>query len=170
MGVMPDMSAKLPTNLPLENIADYKYAAEADAAASIAPSMFQNKALPDLPSVANFSEGPVAQEPTDQNFQVGPVDGAPPPPPPGPSVDFSKVDDAPPPPPPPPMPGHDGDDDDLMPPPPPPPLENGLDDAPPPPPPPQEVCEVAGDEPIRCRSGHLVVALRTGGNAGTRTC
>ncbi|RAW27074.1 hypothetical protein PC110_g16534 [Phytophthora cactorum] len=31
MGIMPDMSAKLPTNLPLENIADYKYAHESNA-------------------------------------------------------------------------------------------------------------------------------------------
>lgn len=137
MGVMPDMSAKLPTNLPLENIADYKYAVEADATTSIAPSMFQNKALPDLPPVASFSDGPVAQEPTDQNFQVGPVDGPPPPPPPAPTVDFTKVDDAPPPPPPPVSGYEDGDDDDSMPPPPPPPVVADQDDAPPPPPPPQ---------------------------------
>lgn len=91
MGIMPDMSAKLPTNLPLENIADYKYAQESNT--SIAPSMFQDKALPDLPAVANFAEGPVAQEPSEQNFQVGPVDGAPPPPPPAPTVDFTKIDD-----------------------------------------------------------------------------
>ncbi|KUF91336.1 hypothetical protein AM588_10003085 [Phytophthora nicotianae] len=134
MGTMPDMSAKLPTNLPLENIADYKYAQENNT--SIAPSMFQDKTLPDLPAVANFEEGPVAQEPSEQNFQVGPVDGAPPPPPPAPTVDFTKIeDDAPPPPPPPPQ---EDDEDDSAPPPPPPPMANGEDEDAPPPPPPQE--------------------------------
>ncbi|KAG7399571.1 CCR4-NOT transcription complex subunit 6-like [Phytophthora boehmeriae] len=133
MGIMPDMSAKLPQNLPLENIADYKYAQESNT--SIAPSMFQDKALPDLPSVANFEEGPAAQEPTEQNFHVGPVDGPPPPPPPAPTVDFTKADDGVPPPPPPPQ----GDDeDDSAPPPPPPPMANGEDEDAPPPPPPQE--------------------------------
>lgn len=135
MGIMPDMSAKLPTNLPLENIADYKYAQEGNT--SIAPSMFQDKALPDLPAVANFAEGPAAQEPSEQNFQVGPVDGAPPPPPLAPTVDFTKIDDgAPPPPPPPPQEDEEGD---STPPPPPPPMANGEDEDAPPPPPPQEV-------------------------------
>ncbi|RLN55189.1 hypothetical protein BBP00_00008614 [Phytophthora kernoviae] len=137
MGIMPDMSAKLPQNLPLENIADYKYAQEGNT--SIAPSMFQDKALPDLPSVANFEEGPAAQEPLEQNFQVGPVDGTPPPPPPAPTVDFTKVDDgAPPPPPPPPPQGDEEDDSAPPPPPPPPPMAGGEDEDVPPPPPPQE--------------------------------
>lgn len=137
MGIMPDMSAKLPTNLPLENIADYKYAQESSA--SIAPSMFQDKALPDLPEVASFAEGPVAQEPSEQNFQVGPVDGAPPPPPPAPTVDFTKIDDGAPPPPPPPPPAQEDEEEDSAPPPPPPPMANGEDEDAPPPPPPQEV-------------------------------
>ncbi|RLN86966.1 hypothetical protein BBJ28_00013463 [Nothophytophthora sp. Chile5] len=136
MGIMPEMSAKLPTNLPgLANIADYKYAQEGDANTSIAPSMFQDKTLPDLPPVASFAEGPVALEPSDQNFQVGPVDGPPPPPPPASTVDFTKVEDGAPPLPPPPQ----GDDeDDSMPPPPPPMVDGEDEDAPPPPPPLQE--------------------------------
>ncbi|KAI9905194.1 hypothetical protein PsorP6_013753 [Peronosclerospora sorghi] len=132
MGIMPDMSAKLPTNLPLENIADYKYAQEDNT--SIAPSMFHDKTLPDLPAITNFAEGPAAQEPSVHNFQVGPVDSAPPPPPPTLDVDYPKVNDAPPPPPPPPPLG-DEDDDPILPPPPPPVVTAEDEDAPPPPPP-----------------------------------
>uniref|UniRef100_A0AAV1TA19 WASH1 WAHD domain-containing protein n=1 Tax=Peronospora matthiolae TaxID=2874970 RepID=A0AAV1TA19_9STRA len=136
MGIMPDMSAKLPTNLPLENIADYKYAQEATT--SIAPSMFQDKALPDLPAITNFAEGPAALEPSEPISLVGPVDSTTPPPPPAPVVDLTVFDDsAPPPPPPPPQ---VDEDDDSVPPPPPPPTANNEDlDAPPPPPPPLEV-------------------------------
>ncbi|CAH0483072.1 unnamed protein product [Peronospora belbahrii] len=132
MGIMPDMSAKLPTNLPLENIADYKYAQESNT--SIAPSMFQDKTLPDLPAIADFAEGPAAQEPLEQHFQVGPVDNAPPPPPPAPPVDFTKIDGGAPPPPPPPPQG----EEEIAPPPPPPPMETVEDEDMPPPPPPQE--------------------------------
>ncbi|TYZ66964.1 hypothetical protein PybrP1_001774 [[Pythium] brassicae (nom. inval.)] len=134
LGAVEDLSKKLPANLPLAGIVDYNYESGPGANASIAPSLFQNKALPDLPPVADFSNAPSALEPSQQNFQIGPVDGPPPPPPPGPSVDFSKSD-VPPPPPPPPS-GNFGDDDDSTPPPPPPPMRDELDDAPPPPPPP----------------------------------
>ncbi|CAI5732642.1 unnamed protein product [Hyaloperonospora brassicae] len=134
MGIMPDMSAKLPTNLPLENIADYKYAQEGST--SIAPSMFQDKTLPDLPAIANFAEGPAALEPSEQTLQVGPVDNIAPPPPPAPIGDLTIFDDGAPPPPPPPPPQAD-EDDESVPPPPPPPMKNDDDvDAPPPPPPP----------------------------------
>lgn len=142
MGAMEDLSAKLPTNLPLENIANYNYAAEAGANTSIAPSMFQNNkaALPDLPAVSGFADGPSALEPSQQTVQVGPTDGPPPPPPPPPSLDFSDGSA----PPPPPLPPADlGLDDDSAPPPPPPPQVE--DDVPPPPPPApmnDDVCEM----------------------------
>ncbi|KAJ0410665.1 hypothetical protein ATCC90586_003734 [Pythium insidiosum] len=131
LGAVEDLSAKLPTNLPLENIAQYQFTADSSANSSIAPSLFQNKALPDLPPVASFADGPVAVEPAQQNAAIGPQDGPPPPPPPPPSVDFTS-DSTPPPPPPPPQ---NADDDDGVPPPPPPPTET--DDVPPPPPPSQ---------------------------------
>ena len=150
---MPDMSAKLPTNLPLENIADYKYAQEGNT--SIAPSMFQDKILPDLPAIANFAEGPAAQEPSKQNFQVGPVEGAPPPPPPAPAVDFTTLDDGAPPPPPPPPPPQRDEEDDAAPPPPPPPMD-GEDEDRPPPPPPQEVLRNVQRELRFCSDTNIV--------------
>ncbi|GAB9474770.1 Carbon catabolite repressor protein [Globisporangium polare] len=131
LGAIEDLSKKLPANLPLAGIVDYNY--EGGVNASIAPSLFQNKALPDLPPVADFSDAPAALEPLQQNFQIGPVDGPPPPPPPGPNMDFSRRD-APPPPPPPPSSSF-GDDDSAPPPPPPPMGYDHDDDAPPPPPP-----------------------------------
>ncbi|KAF1336508.1 Carbon catabolite repressor protein, partial [Globisporangium splendens] len=131
LGANEDLSKKLPANLPLAGIVDYNYEG---ANASIAPSLFQNKqALPDLPPVADFADAPSAMEPSEQNFQIGPVDGPPPPPPPGPNVDFSRSDVPPPPPPP---PSTFGDDDSAPPPPPPPQFTaDEQDDAPPPPPP-----------------------------------
>lgn len=139
LGAIEELSKKLPANLPLAGIAEYIY--EGGVNASIAPSLFQNKALPDLPPVADFSDAPVALEPSQQNFQIGPVDGPPPPPPPGLNVDFSKSDVPPPPPPP---PSSNFGDDDSAPPPPPPPMSYDQDDDAPPPPPaaaaPQEVC------------------------------
>lgn len=134
LGAVEDLSKKLPANLPLAGIVDYNYESGPGANESIAPSLFQNKALPDLPPVADFSNAPSALEPSQQNFQIGPVDGPPPPPPSVPSVDFS-TSDAPPPPPPPPS-SNFGDDDSTPPPPPPPMRDDDQDDAPPPPPPP----------------------------------
>lgn len=128
LGTVEDLSAKLPQNLPLENIAEYTYTVGNGANASIAPSLFQNKALPDLPT-GSFENGPKALEPAQVNAQIGPTDGAPPPPPPPPAVDFTRNDGPPPPPPPQP------DEDSSLPPPPPPIHEH--DDAPPPPPQPE---------------------------------
>ncbi|TDH72253.1 uncharacterized protein CCR75_003266 [Bremia lactucae] len=133
MGIMPDMSAKLPMNLPLENIADYQYAQENTT--SIAPSMFQDKTLPDLPTIANFEVGPMAMEPSVQTLTVGLVDNTPPPPPPALNVDFTTMkEDTPPPPPPPPLASQDKD---VVPPPP--SMVYEEDDAPPPPPPQEDV-------------------------------
>jgi hypothetical protein len=139
-GANEDLSKKLPANLPLAGIVDYNYEG---VNASIAPSFFQNKqALPDLPPVADFSDAPSAMEPSEQNFQIGPVDGPPPPPPPGPNVDFSRSDVPPPPPPP---PSTFGDDDSAPPPPPPPQFAaDEQDDVPPPPPPVAPQQEVSG--------------------------
>ncbi|TMW57301.1 hypothetical protein Poli38472_003226 [Pythium oligandrum] len=137
MGTVENPSAKMPTNLPLPNIAqDVQFTAESGANTSIAPSVFQqSKVLPDLPPNAPFADAPTATEPTQANAPIGPLDGPPPPPPPPPSIDFSSGD-APPPPPPPPT-AHDDDDSAPPPPPPPMPTQQG-DDAPPPPPPPQQ--------------------------------
>lgn len=158
---MEDLSAKLPTNLPLENIANYNYAAEAGANSSIAPSMFQNNktALPDLPTVSGFADGPSALEPSQQTVQVGPQDGPPPPPPPPPSLDFS---DGSAPPPPPPPPADLGMDDDSAPPPPPPPQVE--EDAPPPPPPVptnDDVCKQNEPGSLRFRTDTRFCCSRT---------
>lgn len=143
---MEDLSKNLPANLPLAGIVNITYEGGPGGNASIAPSLFQNsKALPDLPAVTDFSDAPSALEPSEQTFQIGPVDGPPPPPPPGPNVDFSRSDVPPPPPPP---PSSFGDDDSAPPPPPPPQFTSEQDDAPPPPPP------VAQQEVQHSRKNH----------------
>ncbi len=90
MGEMKGLS--LPDNLPLGGIADYKFQADTSTIPSIAPSMFQNSGLPDLPQIAAFSTGPTALQPHQNVLQLGPVDASPPPPPPPLSLDFQSQD------------------------------------------------------------------------------
>lgn len=124
MGQHSDLSARLPANLPLDNIADYQYAADTAATTSIAPSLFQDKTLPELPQIADFAAGPTKFEPTALEAKIGQDwgDDAPPPPPQSSleleSPQAMEVENmsSPPMPPPPMMDSKDG-----MPPPPPPP-------------------------------------------------
>lgn len=145
MGQHLDLSTSLPTNLPLDNIADYKYTADRNASTSIAPSMFQDQKktqLPELPQISDFAAAPSAHEQhvvlPDAGSQVLLFDenvGFPPPPPPSrrrtttiekglpppmpPLTKEDSVEDMPPPPPPD-LVNHQYDDDDVTPPPPPP--------------------------------------------------
>ncbi|CAK4084196.1 unnamed protein product [Aphanomyces euteiches] len=128
--------SQFPDVLPgLKGVAvEYKY--ENQVNASIAPSMFQDSGLPDLPQIAEFSTGPTASQPVNSgDIQLGPTDVAPPPPPPPPSFEggppVHSDDGMPPPPPPPPQ------MDENRPPPPPPPagdVSGAPEDGPPPPP------------------------------------
>ncbi|ETW10349.1 hypothetical protein H310_00672 [Aphanomyces invadans] len=127
---------QFPDVLPgLKGVAvEYKY--ENQGTTSIAPSMFQDSGLPDLPQIAEFAAGPTALQPHTGGIVLGPTDVAPPPPPPPPPSFDGMV-----PPPPPPPPTLD-DAGRPLPPPPPPPMADP--NQPPPPPPPAP----AGGDPV----------------------
>lgn len=86
MGEHSDLSKQLPANLPLENIAEYSYTGDENASSSIAPSMFQDKNLPELPQITNFADEPSVLQPQDNTVRTlvttdSLTEDAPPPPP-----------------------------------------------------------------------------------------
>nr|CCA14063.1 carbon catabolite repressor protein putative [Albugo laibachii Nc14] len=131
MREVPEFSPLLPANLPLPNLANYNYA-QTDMVLSIAPSLFQNKALLDLPEVATFMDGPTAFEPARDQLDVINSNAPPLPPPPPVLIEIEE------------------DEENGVPPPPPPEMDwsSTMEDTPPPPPAIFDAVDAEDDEAV----------------------